>query len=78
MEGKGALLLLILGIIAVVYGAVTFQWLLMMIIVAIIVILLLVMGFLQRRRRMPATPENTRMMDYERSLESIRKNIRKL
>jgi membrane protein implicated in regulation of membrane protease activity len=78
MEGKGALILLIIGIIAVIYGAVTFQWLLALIIVAIIVIILLVLGIVQRRRRLPATPEDARMRYYERSLESIRKNSRKL
>jgi Flp pilus assembly protein TadB len=78
MEGKGALLLMILGILAVIYGVVTFQWLLMLIIVAIIVIILLILGVLQRRRSGPHTPEQARLMHYEQSLESIHKRIGKL
>jgi membrane protein implicated in regulation of membrane protease activity len=78
MQGKGALLLMILGILAVIYGVVTFQWLLMLIIVAIIVIILLILGVLQRRRSGPHTPEQARLMHYEQSLESIHNNIRKL
>ena len=78
MEGKGALILMILGIIAVIYGVVTYQWLLMLIIVAIIVIILLILGVLQRRRSGPLTPDQALMRNYEQSLESIHKSIRKL
>ena len=78
MEGKGALILLILGILAIIYGIITFQWLLMLIIVAIIFIILLVMGVLQRRKTGPHAPDDTRMRSYEKSIESISNDIRKL
>jgi Flp pilus assembly protein TadB len=78
MEGKGALLLMILGILVIIYGVVTFQWLLMIIIVAIIIVVLLISYGMRRRRSLSITPEQTRMKNYEDSLESIRKSIRKL
>jgi Flp pilus assembly protein TadB len=78
MEGKGALILMILGILVIIYGMVTFQWLLMLIIVAVIVVVLLAVWVLGRGRSLPPSPEQARMRNYEESLESIRNSIRKL
>lgn len=69
---------MILGIIAVIYGAVTLQWFLMMIVVVVIVVILLgsdVFHGSTSRSEQSRTPEEPRMRDYEESLESIRREI---
>ncbi len=72
---------MILGIVAVIYGAVTLQWFLMLIVVAVIVVILLGSDVLHGNTSpsgQSRTPEETRMRHYEQSLESIRREIGKL
>lgn len=83
MEKKSIfmLILMIIGLAAVIYGVVTFQWLLMLIIVAVIVIILIVSDVVSRRstgKVHSRSPEEIRMHQYEESINSISREIRKI
>ncbi|WP_209676152.1 hypothetical protein [Methanolinea mesophila] len=72
---------MIIGLAAVIYGVVTFQWLLMLIVVAIIVIILIVTDVMSRGsagKVRPRSPEEIRMHQYEESINSISREIRKI
>jgi cytochrome c biogenesis protein CcdA len=84
MERRGIIILTVLGAIAGIYGAITYQWMLMIIALAVIVLILIgsdvarVIASPSPQDRSADDESKAGMKNLEKSVESIRYDIRNI